>query len=173
MERLVNLSRTLRRIGLGGLGGLLVLSTHAAFAQAPAPQATAAAPAASAAPASAAACERFAEVQHVRPGQGFVMVAIYTEEASFMRRPAVALRLEAQGETLRVPLCAASGEAVALMVFQDLNANGRMDSNPLGIPIEPYGSSGQAPGFGPPNWAAAKVAMPAAGAAPVIVKLSQ
>jgi uncharacterized protein (DUF2141 family) len=171
MERLVNLSRTLRRIGLGGLMGLVA---HATFAQAPATQQpTAVAPAASAAPASASVCERFAEVQHVRPGQGFVMVAIYTEEASFMRRPAVALRLEAQGETLRVPLCGTGAEVVALMVFQDLNANGRMDSNPLGIPIEPYGSSGQATGFGPPNWASAKVAMPAAGATPVLVKLSQ
>jgi uncharacterized protein (DUF2141 family) len=121
------------------------------------------------------ACDRFAEIHQVRVAQGPVMVAVYLEEASFMRRPQLSFRLDASNEIVKLPLCAApAGSAqLAIMVFQDLNGNGRMDFNPLGMPTEPFGSSGAAPVFGPPSWAAAKVAMPAAGAAAVVVKLSQ
>jgi uncharacterized protein (DUF2141 family) len=118
-------------------------------------------PAAHAAPAPVA-CERLAEVHGVRVGQGPVMVAIYTDEATFMKRPQRALRLAAEAEVLQVPLCELPGDAVALMVFQDLNANGRMDFNPFGIPNEPYAASGR-PVLGSPSWASARVALPAQG----------
>jgi uncharacterized protein (DUF2141 family) len=42
---------------------------------------------------------------------------------------------------------------LALTLFQDANANGRMDMNPMGIPTEPYGFSNNAAGsFGPPKF---------------------
>jgi len=44
----------------------------------------------------------------------------------------------------------------AVAVFQDENGNGRLDTNRLGVPIEPVGFSNDAAGlFGPPDFAAA------------------
>ncbi len=40
-----------------------------------------------------------------------------------------------------------------MTVFQDLNANGKMDKNWLGIPKEPYGfSNNPKMSFGPPSF---------------------
>lgn len=103
----------------------------------------------------AEACDRIAEISNVRVGSGPVMVAVYSDEASFMKRPAQAFRIEAQAPVLKVPLCELAAGELAIMVFQDLNANGQMDFNPFGIPNEPFGSSGSA-GFGRPNWASAR-----------------
>ena len=44
-----------------------------------------------------------------------------------------------------------------VMAFHDLNANGRLDTLPIGLPTEPYGFSNNARGtFGPPAWSAAR-----------------
>lgn len=41
----------------------------------------------------------------------------------------------------------------ALKVFHDVNGNGRMDANPFGQPVEPYGFSNNAVGnMGPARW---------------------
>ncbi|WP_457421026.1 DUF2141 domain-containing protein [Roseateles sp. P5_E7] len=53
---------------------------------------------------------------------------------------------------------------LALSLFHDANANGRLDMNPMGIPMEPYGFSNNAIGqYGPPKFEQA-VLTPAAGA---------
>ena len=60
---------------------------------------------------------------------------------------------------------------LALSVFQDANANGRLDMNAIGIPTEPYGFSNNAAGnFGPPKFEQA-VVTPVAGT-PVKVRLN-
>jgi uncharacterized protein (DUF2141 family) len=113
------------------------------------------------------------EVRNVRAAQGTLMVAAYTSEAEFMKKPATALQLKPSDETLSFSLCLPAGTAsVALMLFQDINDNGKMDSNVLGIPTEPWGSSGKPSNFGPPNWAAAAVAVPT-DSKPVVVVLSK
>jgi uncharacterized protein (DUF2141 family) len=113
------------------------------------------------------------EVRNVRPAQGTLMVAAYTSEAEFMKKPATAMQLKPSDETLSFSLCLPAGStSVALMMFQDINDNGKMDSNVLGIPSEPWGASGKPNNFGPPNWAAAAVAVPADGK-PVVVILSK
>ena len=46
----------------------------------------------------------------------------------------------------------------AVSVFHDLNSNGKLDSNAVGMPTEPYGFSNNAAGnFGPPSFDAAKI----------------
>jgi uncharacterized protein (DUF2141 family) len=113
------------------------------------------------------------EVRNVRPAQGTLMVVAYTSEADFNKKPATAMQLKATDDSLKFSMCLPAGTAsVALMMFQDINDNGKMDSNVLGIPTEPWGSSGKPNNFGPPNWAAAAVAVPADGA-PIVVTLSK
>lgn len=110
------------------------------------------------------------EVQQVRSGEGRLMLMAYDAEADFRQRPATAVQLRADAERLQLQLCGLRGEAVALAVFQDLNGNGRLDTNALGMPDEPWGSSGTPSGFGPPSWATAQV--PRNGQ-PIVVRLSK
>ena len=109
------------------------------------------------------------EVHNVRPGQGFLMVAAFADAASFRSRPALALRLPADGATMRFPLCGLAGDVVALTLFQDLDGDGKMGTNLVGMPTEPWGSSGTPGAFGP-SWDAAKVALDGN---PIVVRLSQ
>jgi uncharacterized protein (DUF2141 family) len=58
--------------------------------------------------------------------------------------------------------------AVALTMFQDLDGDGQMGRNVLGIPLEPWGASGS-PGAMGPTWQASRV--PLDGSA-IVVNLS-
>ena len=97
------------------------------------------------------------EVRNVRPEQGTLMLAAYASAEDFNKKPVAALQLRAGAETMKFSLCVPTGNPVALMLYQDLNDNNKLDTNVMGIPSEPWGSSGKASGFGPPNWAAMQV----------------
>ncbi len=78
------------------------------------------------------------------PGQGKVHIAIFDDAASFdarqpMRFSKVATTPRSGPLSLSVPGLPAGRYAVA--VFQDLNANGKLDTNAMGIPQEPYAFS--------------------------------
>lgn len=98
------------------------------------------------------------EVLNVRPAQGHLMLAAYADAASFMKTPVVALRLAAAEATMNFQLCGLSGDAVALALFQDLDGDGKMGSNRVGMPTEPWGASGVPGAFGP-TWLTARVAL--------------
>lgn len=90
--------------------------------------------------------------------EGAVAFALFDEESGFengespVRRGIV---------TVTAPDCAWEVEApwgdYALKVYHDVNGNGRLDFNKVGIPREPYGFSNDARGrFGPPSFQAAR-----------------
>lgn len=109
------------------------------------------------------------QVQGVRPAVGHLMVAAYADAQAFQsKQPMVQLRLLAGQALMRFQLCGLSGNEVALLLFQDLDSDGKLQSNPLGKPTEPWGSSGSPGAFGP-NWASAR--MPLDGQ-PLLVTLS-
>ena len=97
------------------------------------------------------------EVRNVRPEQGTLMLAAYASAEDFNKKSVAALQLRAVAETMKFSLCVPSTGPVALMLYQDLNDNNKLDTNVMGIPSEPCGSSGKASSFGPPTWAAAQV----------------
>lgn len=103
-----------------------------------------------------------------------LMVAVYTEPASWLRQPQSGHRFALEAATngrLSVVLKDLPAGPLALSLFQDANANGRLDRNPLGMPIEPYGFSNDAAGnFGPPKFEQA-VLTPVAGQ-PLKVRLN-
>ena len=70
---------------------------------------------------------------------------------------------------MTVQVCGLTGPGVALTLYQDLNANGKLDANPFGVPIEPWGASGKAAPMGP-SWDSAQVPL---GAATIVVKLGK
>jgi uncharacterized protein (DUF2141 family) len=103
-----------------------------------------------------------------------LMVAVFTEPASWLRQPQAGQRFSleaAVGGKLTVVLNDLPEGPLAFSLFQDANANSRLDMNAMGIPVEPYGFSNNATGsFGPPKFEQA-IVTPVAGA-PVKVKLN-
>lgn len=97
------------------------------------------------------------EVQNLRPAQGALMLAAYSDAASFQKTPTTSIQLEAKTETMQLQVCGLGEGAVALTLFQDLNSNGKLDRNPFGIPTEPWGASGKTSAFSAPTWESAQV----------------
>ena len=110
------------------------------------------------------------EVQNVRTGQGPLMVAAYTDAATFRKTAASQMQMAVTGETMTVQVCGLTGNAVALTLYQDLNSNGKMDANPFGMPTEPWGASGRPSPMMGPTWDTAQVPL---GAEAIVVKLSK
>jgi uncharacterized protein (DUF2141 family) len=105
-------------------------------------------------------------VDNVQNNDGQVMVALYDGAGNFLKRPSRQAAVEAiAGSTTVVFKDLASGD-YAFAVFHDANGNGRMDKNAMGIPTESYAFSNDAQGvMGPPAFDAARLAVPASGAA--------
>lgn len=109
------------------------------------------------------------QVHNVRPQQGHLMVAAYASEQGYGKSPMAALRIAAGEATMQLEVCGLSGDTVALAVFQDLDGDGKMGRNPLGIPTEPWGASGS-PGMFGPNWENSRVPL---NGKPIVVRMSQ
>jgi uncharacterized protein (DUF2141 family) len=108
------------------------------------------------------------EVQNVRPNQGHLMLAAYGDAESFGKKPLQALRLAASDATMSIKWCGLTGSTVALMLFQDLDSDGKMGRNAMGMPTEPWGGSGT-PGMFGPTWDTGKVALDGK---PIVVRMS-
>jgi uncharacterized protein (DUF2141 family) len=104
-----------------------------------------------AAPAQAGPCVNL-EVRNVRAAQGTLMIAAYADAASFNKQAVVATQMKAGAETMSFPLCGFTGEIAAFTLYQDLNGNGKLDRNVLGIPSEPWGASGKPAAMSAPTW---------------------
>jgi uncharacterized protein (DUF2141 family) len=97
------------------------------------------------------------------------MVAAYGDAESYGKRPMAQAKVPAGDAITRLELCGISGTTVALSMYQDLDSDGKMGRNLVGLPTEPWGSSGT-PGMFGPSWETGKVTLDGS---PVIVKLSQ
>lgn len=86
-----------------------------------------------------------------------LVVAVFTDPATWLRQPQAAHRFplgaNAASGKLSVVVKDLPAGPVALTLFQDANANGRVDMSASGMPTEPYGFSNNAVGqFGPPRF---------------------
>jgi uncharacterized protein (DUF2141 family) len=111
------------------------------------------------------------EVQHVRPKQGNLLLQAFASADTYRKKPVSSVRVAAgDADTQRVQLCGlAAGSEMAVTMFQDLDGDGRMATNFVGMPTEPWGSSG-APGAFGPSWETGRVKLDGS---VVVVKLSQ
>lgn len=84
---------------------------------------------------------------------GAVMVALYDEATYAGGQPVRAARIDvAAGERSVVFEGLADGD-YGVKAFHDVNGNGRMDTNPFGMPTEPFAFSNNAVGnMGPAGW---------------------
>ena len=94
-------------------------------------------------------------VKNIQFQQGRVMVAICTTQAQFEKEEC---QYKKATDTYKLkslmPFPNIQEREIAVMVFQDLNSNGILDTNFLGIPTEPIGFSNNPKiTFGPPEYA--------------------
>ncbi len=110
-------------------------------------------------------------VTNVTPHQGFIVAALYSE-SSWGGRPVAVARAPADRDIVELTLLAPSAGRYGIRLFHDVDADGVLDANAVGIPTEPFGFSNNAPlQFGPPPFSAAAFEIGDGGAAQTITLL--
>lgn len=98
------------------------------------------------------------EISNIKKVEGQILIAIYdnenhyldTENSFYVEAPVK------QKGSMTVSVKIPFGH-YAIGIFHDLNGNGELDTNFMGIPTEPYGfSNGKKGTFGPPSFDKAK-----------------
>jgi uncharacterized protein (DUF2141 family) len=113
------------------------------------------------------------EVSGVTPGHGQIYVAVYDRPETFPTagQQRTGRILEASAQSLVVHFEDLPPGEYAAVAFQDVNGNGRLDKNFLGMPKEPYGFSNSARGSaGPPKFSAAAVTLHPDGTTTIVLK---
>ncbi len=97
-------------------------------------------------------------VNNVEQIKGNMMVALYNNEADYMKKHYDVKKAKITGKEVVVEFDNVVPGEYAVTLFQDLNENLKLDTNVLGMPKEPYGFSNNVMGnMGPPSFAQAKV----------------
>lgn len=91
------------------------------------------------------------------PGKGTLRVTLFASEEGWLKTGVRSLEIKADSAKVSALVENLEDGEYAISVIDDLNDNGRIDKNAMGIPKEPYGFSNNAKGlFGPAKWANAK-----------------
>ncbi len=84
--------------------------------------------------------------------QGALMIALYDEKA-WAGKPIAARNLAVAGDTATVLLAAPAPGSYGIKIYHDVDGNGVLGKNVMGLPTEPFGFSNNAPAdFGPPEF---------------------
>jgi uncharacterized protein (DUF2141 family) len=90
--------------------------------------------------------------------KGAVRIALFASEAGYdgQGAPVRAVEVPVDAATESVSFSGLAPGRYAFKMFHDINGNGEMDANFMGIPVEPFAFSNNAPArFGPAKWDAA------------------
>jgi len=94
-------------------------------------------------------------VNNVNSGTGSIMLQVLAGEAQFKGKSEPILQTQRAAQPGSITFTAPDlppGD-YAIRVMHDENGNGKLDSNFVGIPTEPWAMSNNAKGnFGPPKW---------------------
>lgn len=111
--------------------------------------------------ASAAQAQEMADLTLTFPAlsakQGKVMIAVYDSAQGWSSgKPARIAQANAADAEPSAKIVALPPGTYAVRAFQDVDGDGKMGTNPFGMPVEPYGFSNDAkPNMGPPAFDAA------------------
>jgi uncharacterized protein (DUF2141 family) len=98
------------------------------------------------------------EVAGLKSAKGKLLFAVYDRAEDFLKQPIRTTAVDAHPGKVWAVIADLPPGDYALSVFQDENGNGKLDANPTGMPIEPYGFSNDAEGsYGPPSFKASLV----------------
>jgi uncharacterized protein (DUF2141 family) len=105
---------------------------------------------------TARAADLEVEVQGLASTEGHLLVAVFADAQNWLRKPVAvqrAVAATAVAGKLTIQLSGLPEGPLALSIIHDLNGNGRLDMNPVGMPMEPFGfSNNAAGGFGAPRF---------------------
>lgn len=93
---------------------------------------------------------------------GRILVALYDSQAAYdgNGQPVRQAMVDAADAEARVVFEALPNGTYAARMFHDVNGNGQMDTNPFGMPTEPFAFSNNAVGnMGPAGWDRASFAL--------------
>lgn len=107
-------------------------------------------------------------VTNVATHEGFILAALY-DESNWGGTAVARARVPANGDVVTLSLAAPSPGHYGIRLFHDVDSDGVMDANIIGIPTEPFGFSNNAPlQFGPPSFSAAAFDVVAGGSTQTI-----
>lgn len=94
------------------------------------------------------------QVEGLETPQGAVMMALFDAPDAWDGGEAVAgQRVAVDGSSVTVEFGALPAGDYAIRMYHDVNGDGELDMNLMGIPSEPFGFSNNARGrFGPASW---------------------
>ena len=108
----------------------------------------------------------------VRDGQ--ISSGVYTREEDFKRDPAATIKMPAEGRTMTLRFGDLEPGEYALGVYQDLNADEKLDITLGGLSLEPWGISNDAGTLdADPLWENAKFQLPPEGLRIVVHLMSE
>ena len=107
------------------------------------------------------------QIENVRPKRGKLKVAVFTDAENFLNPSFVAQAFELKDDAVTASTSLSIDKPCAIAVFQDLDGNGQLTKNLLGIPVEPCAFSNNAViKRGPPKFSEAMVQPAEATASP-------
>jgi uncharacterized protein (DUF2141 family) len=103
-------------------------------------------------------------VTGIKEAKGALMIAVFDEAGYGKDKSIIAVAVPVTALTASTTLDLPPGK-YGIKMFHDVNGDGKMATNPFGMPIEPFGFSNNAPAqFGPATWMDAAFDVAAAGA---------
>jgi uncharacterized protein (DUF2141 family) len=96
------------------------------------------------------------EILNVQKTGGKIVVAVYKEKSGWLKSPFRTMTLSADENAKTATLSVPPG-AYAISIYQDVNENGKLDQNFLGIPKEPIGFGNNYRPLGKPDFEAASI----------------
>ncbi|WP_262692351.1 DUF2141 domain-containing protein [Kordiimonas aestuarii] len=114
----------------------------------------------------AGAADLTVKIGNIREAKGNILIAVYDTPENFLRPGGMTAGMKLQAATEGVSHTFAGLEAgtYAVSVFHDVNGDGKLESNYMGVPQEPVGMSRDARGsFGPPAFTDAAFTLPQGG----------
>lgn len=95
-------------------------------------------------------------VTAIEQEQGAIMLALYDSADAYDGGASVkAVRIEVTGNDVSIEFDDLPPGRYAIKLYHDVNSNGELDTNIMGMPTEPYGFSGGGGSMGPPPFEAA------------------
>lgn len=99
-------------------------------------------------------------VENVKSADGMVRVGVFNKPEDFPKTPMTGQHVEAAAGSVSFVFKDLQPGNYALSALHDVNGNKKLDTSFVGMPIEPYGFSGDARGkFGPPSFSEASLAV--------------
>ena len=113
----------------------------------------------------ALASELTVNVEGIAKAQGSISLGLFDEKSYNSEGAVNGANLTVEGNSVTVTFDGVEPGEYAVKLFHDVNGDGEMNTNPFGMPTEPFAFSNDAKGrFGPAKWDDAKFSVTADGA---------